>query len=81
MSHRNTVAQLYPQALVYLFSSYDSQGNGGGIQIRLKVKVKVTLRLTISQSVCLGVEPHLGLMTGDLLLFDKHGRVVVGRPH
>jgi hypothetical protein len=29
----------------------------------LMVKVKVTLRLTVSQSVSLGVEPHLGLMT------------------
>jgi hypothetical protein len=29
----------------------------------VKVKVKVTLRLTVSQSVCLGVEPRLGLMT------------------
>jgi hypothetical protein len=28
-----------------------------------KVKVKVTLRLTVSKSVSLGVEPHLGLMT------------------
>jgi hypothetical protein len=27
------------------------------------VKVKVTLRLTVSQSVSLGVKPHLGLMT------------------
>jgi hypothetical protein len=26
----------------------------------VKVKVKVTLRLTVSQSVSLGVEPHLG---------------------
>jgi hypothetical protein len=32
-------------------------------------KVKFTLRLTISQSVNLGVEPHLGLMTRYLLLF------------
>jgi hypothetical protein len=29
----------------------------------VKVKVKVTLRLTVSQPVSLGVEPHLGLMT------------------
>jgi hypothetical protein len=29
----------------------------------VKVKVKVTLQLTVSQSVCLGVEPLLGLMT------------------
>jgi hypothetical protein len=26
-------------------------------------QTKVTLRLTVSQSVCLGVEPRLGLMT------------------
>jgi hypothetical protein len=36
----------------------------------VKVKVaKVILRLTVGQSVSLGVEPHLGLMTGYLLLF------------
>jgi hypothetical protein len=70
ISTRNRVAQLYPQALSFLFvASYDSQGHGGGIRTRLhtgvtvKVKVKVTLRLTVSQSVSLGVEPHLGLMT------------------
>jgi hypothetical protein len=28
--------------------------------VKVKVKVKVTLRLTISQSVCLGVEPKYG---------------------
>jgi hypothetical protein len=36
-------------------------------------QVKVTLRLTISQSVSLGVEPHLALMTRYLLLFDSCG--------
>jgi hypothetical protein len=40
-----------------------------------QVKVKVTLRLTVSQSVSLGVEPHLGLMTRYLLLFDSYGLV------
>jgi hypothetical protein len=45
----------------------------------LKVKVKVTLRLTVSQSVSLGVEPHLGLMSRYLLLFDSYGLVKVGR--
>jgi hypothetical protein len=39
----------------------------------------VILRLTVSQSVSLGVEPHLGLMTGYLLLFDNYGFVLVGR--
>jgi hypothetical protein len=29
----------------------------------LSVRVRVTLRLTVSQSVCLGVEPRPGLMT------------------
>jgi hypothetical protein len=33
-----------------------------------QVKVKVTLRLTVSQSVCLGVEPHLGHMIRNLLI-------------
>jgi hypothetical protein len=46
----------------------------------VKVKVKVTLRLMVSQSVSLGVEHHLGLMTGYLLLFDSYGLVFVGRP-
>jgi hypothetical protein len=51
----------------------------GGIKIdrgnrstrKVKGKVRVTLRLTVSQSVSLGVEPHLGLMTRYLLLFDS----------
>jgi hypothetical protein len=48
-----------------------------------QLKVKVTLRLTVSQSVSqsvsrLNVEPHLGLMTRYLLLFDSYGLVFVG---
>jgi hypothetical protein len=42
-------------------------------------KVKVTLRLTVGQSVSLGVEPHLGLMIRYLLLFDSYDLVFVGR--
>jgi hypothetical protein len=38
----------------------------------VNIKVKVTLRLTVSQSVSLGVEPHLGLMTRYLLLLDSY---------
>jgi hypothetical protein len=37
------------------------------------IKVKVTLRLTGSQSVSLGVEPHLGLMIRYFLLFNSYG--------
>jgi hypothetical protein len=44
----------------------------------LPVKVKVTLRLKASQSVSLGVEPQLGLMTRYLLLFDSYGLVLWG---
>jgi hypothetical protein len=39
----------------------------------LKVKVKVTLQLTVNQSVSLGVELHLGLLTRYLLSFDSYG--------
>jgi hypothetical protein len=35
---------------------------------------------SVSQSVSLGVEPCLGLMTRYLLLFDSNGLVYVGRP-
>jgi hypothetical protein len=42
--------------------------------------VKVTLRLTVSQSVSLGVEPHLGLMTRYLLLLHSYGLVFCGAP-
>jgi hypothetical protein len=45
-----------------------------------QVKVKVTLRLTVSQSVSLGVKPNLGPMTRYLLLCDSYGLVLVGRP-
>jgi hypothetical protein len=55
----------------FLFvASYNSQGYGGGILtclhmgiVRLQVKFKVMLRLTVSQSVGLGVKFTLGLMT------------------
>jgi hypothetical protein len=35
---------------------------------------------SVSQSVILGVEPHLWLITRYLLLFDSYGLVFVGRP-
>jgi hypothetical protein len=50
------------------------------ILFELITKVKVTLRLTVGQSVSLGVEPHLVRTTRYLLLFDSYGLVFVGRP-
>jgi hypothetical protein len=47
---------------------------------KVQIKVKVILLMTVSQSVSLGVEPHLGLMTRYLLLSDSYGLVLVGRP-
>jgi hypothetical protein len=43
-------------------------------------KVKVTLRLTVCQSVSLGIEPHLGPMTRYLFLSDSYVLVSVGSP-
>jgi hypothetical protein len=43
-----------------------------------KVKVKVTFRLTVNQSVNLGVEPYLGLMTRYMLLFESYGLLLCG---
>jgi hypothetical protein len=43
-------------------------------------QVKVTLRLTVSQWVSLGIEPHLGPMTRYLFLSDSYVLVSVGRP-
>jgi hypothetical protein len=43
-------------------------------------QIKVTLRLTVSQSVSLGIEPHLGPMTRYLFLSDSYVLVSVGRP-
>jgi hypothetical protein len=46
----------------------------------VKVKVKATFLLTVSQSVSLGGESHLGHMTRYLLFFDRYGLVFVGQP-
>jgi hypothetical protein len=46
----------------------------------IQVKVKVTLRLTVSQSVSLGVEPHLEVITRYVLLFNSYGLILWGAP-
>jgi hypothetical protein len=48
------------------------------ISSQSQVKVKVTLRLTVSQSVRLGVEPNLGLLTRDF--FSKLLSCLLGAP-
>jgi hypothetical protein len=50
------------------------------VKVKVKSQIKVTLRLTVSQPVSLGVEPHLRLMTRYLLLFDSYGLVFCGAP-
>jgi hypothetical protein len=42
-------------------------------------RVRVTLRLTVSQSVCLGVEPYLGFMTRFLFIYFFESYSVVSR--
>jgi hypothetical protein len=65
--------------LPFLFSHLQLSSQEASLIIsQLKVKVKVTLRLTVSQPVSLGVEPHLRLMTRYLLFFDCYGLVFVG---
>jgi hypothetical protein len=65
-----------------LFDSYSLVLSGALSDERtdLFFKVKVTLRLMVSQSVSLGVKPHLGLMARYLILFDSYGLVFAGRP-
>jgi uncharacterized membrane protein len=47
--------------------------------INPKVKVKVTLRLTVSQSVCLGVEPKYGTFDQSFF-FESYSLVIFGAP-
>jgi hypothetical protein len=52
--------------------------------VLVRVRVRVTLQLTVSQSVRLGVEPDLGLLTRDnfffFFIFESYCLVIWGRP-
>jgi hypothetical protein len=48
--------------------------------LEIEVEVEITIRLTISQSVCLGVDPTLGLVIRHYFLSEGCGPVSVGRP-
>jgi hypothetical protein len=90
-SRWNRVVRLYPRHWVPV-ASYDSQGYSGCIRTRIKaafkdwvrvrvrVIVRVTLQLTVSQSVCLGVEPNLGLLTREFFFVWKLQSCYLGRP-
>jgi hypothetical protein len=47
---------------------------------KVRVRVRVTLQLTVSQSVCLGVEPNLGLLARDFFFFKVTVLSFLGRP-
>jgi hypothetical protein len=47
----------------------------------VRVRVRVTLQMTVSQSVCLGVEPNLGLLTRNIyFFFESYSLVLFGAP-
>jgi hypothetical protein len=59
ISPRNRVAQLYPQALGFLFvASYDSQGYGGGILTRLHAVYNLRADRTENPVVLLSQKYH-----------------------
>jgi hypothetical protein len=49
-------------------------------EVKVKGKVKVTLRLTVSQSVCLGVEHKSGTFDHSSFLFQSYCLVFFGAP-
>jgi hypothetical protein len=63
-----------------LLQSQSNRQATPSVEQTCRVRVRVTLRLTVSQSVWLGVEPHLGLMTRYLFLFESYSPVHMGRP-
>jgi hypothetical protein len=82
ISQKNRVAQLYPQALRRIlrlkglrwrYSNPAAHGVITPAQSQSHIAIDC-------QSVSLGVEPHLRLMTRYLLLSDSYGLVFVGHP-
>jgi hypothetical protein len=47
--------------------------------VKVEVKVKVTMRLTVSQSVCLGVDPNYGTFD-HIFFFESYSLVIYGAP-
>jgi hypothetical protein len=75
ISNRNVFEMLICSCLyIYICTSSFYQ------ELVFKVEVEVTLRLTASQSVWLGAEPTLGLVTRYYFLSESCGLVSMGRP-
>jgi hypothetical protein len=74
-----TVTTVHTKLFLHVLT-FNWQRNWNELRLNCQFRVKVTLRLTVSQSVSLGVRPNLGIMTRYLLLFDSYGLVLVGRP-
>jgi hypothetical protein len=64
--------------ILYISPIFLIESGSKAFFITLFLKVKVTLRLAVSQSVCLGVESLLVLVTRCLLLFHGYCRVLWG---
>jgi hypothetical protein len=46
----------------------------------VRVRVRVTLRLTVSRSVCLGVDPNYGTFDHRFFFFESYSLVIYGAP-
>jgi hypothetical protein len=76
---RNRVAQLYPRALGSLFCRLLRLA-GQRWRYSDPPPESVRVRVTVSQSVCLGVEPNLGLLTRDFFFWKLQSCLILGRP-
>jgi hypothetical protein len=75
------ICESYLTGSVPCMSSVPCLRQGFTIFVPRSVRVRVTLQLTVSQSVSLGVEPNLGLLTRDFFFFfERYGLVLFGAP-
>jgi hypothetical protein len=81
ISHRNRVAQLYPQALGSIFvASYDSQAYGGGFVASNAPAYNISARTTYKTPFffcCVGVRCRGSMFTEPLLRNELHNPIVL----
>jgi hypothetical protein len=72
MYHPSVYGTLISQTAIatYMISQECSHSVLGMFKIPTISRVRVTLRLTVSQSVCLGVEPNFGQLTGVCFILE-----------